>query len=65
MTKDPSPPQSLARREQPALPPILAGRDTPAIRQRIPDFFSSIASIFEAWATRRQSPHTQRACSAK
>jgi integrase/recombinase XerC len=60
MTHSPTP-QPLARREQPALPPILAGRDTPAMRQRVQDFFSSIASIFEAWVTRRQSPHTQRA----
>jgi hypothetical protein len=26
-----------------------------------PDELSSIAEIFEAWVTRRQSPHTQRA----
>lgn len=43
------------------LPPILAGRETPAVRERVQNFFSSIASIFEAWVTRRQSPHTQRA----
>lgn len=41
--------------------PILAGRDTLAERQRVHEFFSSIASIFEAWVKRRQSPHTQRA----
>src|SRR5438067_1327084 len=46
---------------QPALPPILAGNATPAIRQRVHEFFSSIASIFESWVARRQSPHTQRA----
>ena len=44
-----------------ALPPILAGATTPAIRQRVEQFFSSVASIFEAWVSRRQSPHTQRA----
>lgn len=43
------------------LPPILAGRDTPAVRERVQHFFSSVASIFEAWVARRQSPHTQRA----
>src|SRR5690242_15405082 len=44
-----------------ALPPILAGASTPAIRQRVEEFFSSVASIFESWVARRQSPHTQRA----
>jgi site-specific recombinase XerD len=43
------------------LPPILAGRDTPAVRERVHEFFSSVASIFEAWVARRNSPHTQRA----
>src|SRR5258707_15737328 len=43
------------------LPPILAGAQTPAVRQRVEQFFSSVASIFEAWVSRRQSPHTQRA----
>lgn len=52
--------QSLTTRRQ-HLPPILAGRDTPAVRERVREFFSSIASIFESWVTRRQSPHTQRA----
>lgn len=54
------PTRSLITRGQP-LPPILAGRDTPAVRERVHGFFSSIASIFESWVTRRQSPHTQRA----
>src|SRR5436309_10247894 len=43
------------------LPPILAGQFTPAIKHRVDKFYSSIAEIFEAWVTRRQSPHTQRA----
>src|SRR2546428_260258 len=43
------------------LPPILAGQFTPATKQRVGKFYSSIAEIFEAWVTRRQSPHTQRA----
>ncbi|MBI1754595.1 MAG: site-specific integrase, partial [Acidobacteria bacterium] len=43
------------------LPPILAGRYTPAMRQRVSEFFSSVASIFESWVARRHSRHTQRA----
>jgi site-specific recombinase XerD len=43
------------------LPPILAGHFTPATKERVGKFYSSIAEIFEAWVTRRQSPHTQRA----
>ena len=31
------------------------------IRQRVERFYLSISEIFEAWVTRRQSPHTQRA----
>jgi hypothetical protein len=46
---------------QPTLPAILAGSFTPAIRQRVNEFFFSIASCFESWVARRQSPHTQRA----
>lgn len=44
-----------------ALPPILAGATTPAMRKRVEEFFFSVASIFESWVARRQSPHTQRA----
>src|SRR3954471_8832138 len=51
----------LVRRDQPGLPAILAGSTTPAIRARVEDFFSSLASIFESWVARRQSRHTQRA----
>lgn len=59
---NPSPtPQALSERGSSTLPPILSGRDTPAVRQRVHEFFSSIASIFEAWVQRRNSPHTQRA----
>src|SRR2546426_9769552 len=43
------------------LPPILAGQFTPDTKRRVGHFYSSIAEIFEAWVTRRQSPHTQRA----
>ena len=51
----------LVPRDQPDLPAILAGSFTPAIRARVEDFFSSLASIFESWVGRRQSRHTQRA----
>ena len=43
------------------LPPILAGNLTPDIRRRVEEFYFSVASCFESWVTRRQSPHTQRA----
>ena len=43
------------------LPPILAGRNTPAMRERVQYFFSSLASLFESWVARRNSAHTQRA----
>jgi site-specific recombinase XerD len=54
--------RELAPKEyQPDLPAILAGNATPAIRSRVDQFFSSLASIFESWVARRQSRHTQRA----
>jgi len=53
--------QLATKKDQPLLPAILAGAQTPAVRQRVEEFFSSVASIFEAWVSRRQSPHTQRA----
>jgi site-specific recombinase XerD len=43
------------------MPPILAGRFTADVHKRVEQFFSSVASIFESWVSRRQSPHTQRA----
>jgi site-specific recombinase XerD len=51
----------MAPEKQPGLPPILAGNLTPDIRRRAAEFFSSVASLFEAWVTRRKSAHTQRA----
>jgi len=45
----------------PSLPPILAGRITPEVKERVEQFFFSVASIFETWVARRQSKHTQRA----
>ena len=49
------------KNNQPDLPAILAGNATPAIRQRVEQFFSSVASVFESWVARRQSLNTQRA----
>jgi site-specific recombinase XerD len=43
------------------LPPILLGSATPAVAQKVENFFRSVADIFETWVTRRQSAHTQRA----
>lgn len=52
----------LAPKRQPAaLPPILAGNTSPDMRKRVEQFFFSVASLFEAWVTRRKSAHTQRA----
>jgi site-specific recombinase XerD len=45
----------------PSLPPILAGRITPEVKERVEQFYFSVAVIFETWVTRRQSKHTQRA----
>jgi site-specific recombinase XerD len=42
------------------LPPILTGT-TPLVRRRVEQFYFSVASCFESWVKRRQSPHTQRA----
>lgn len=44
-----------------SLPPVLLGSVTPENRQRVEDFFFSVASIFEAWVNRRKSEHTRRA----
>jgi site-specific recombinase XerD len=43
------------------LPPILAGRETPAVKERVEQFYTSVADIFEAWIARRKSKHTRRA----
>ena len=45
----------------PVLPPVLAGSMTPAVRERVGQFYLSVAAIFEAWVGRRKSDHTQRA----
>jgi site-specific recombinase XerD len=43
------------------LPPVLLGSVTLENRERVENFFSSVASIFEAWVNRRKSEHTRRA----
>lgn len=43
------------------LPPVLAGHGTPAVRERVEGFYSSVAGIFESWVNRRKSEHTRRA----
>ena len=43
------------------VPPILAGQQTPAVKHKVQEFYSSIAELFELWLGRRRSPHTQRA----
>jgi site-specific recombinase XerD len=53
--------QLAPKGNQPDLPAILAGTATPVVRSRVEHFFSSLASIFESWVARRQSPNTQRA----
>lgn len=45
----------------PALPPVIAGSFTPEIKERVDNFFHSVAAIFEAWVNRRKSDHTRRA----
>jgi site-specific recombinase XerD len=43
------------------LPPVLAGRLTPEVRERVEGFYASVAGIFESWVNRRKSEHTRRA----
>jgi len=50
-----------SRENLPALPPVIAGANTPEIERRVENFFHSVASIFEAWVNRRKSEHTRRA----
>lgn len=51
----------LARLSPEGLPPILAGRETPAIRRQVYQFYASVAEIFESWINRHRSAHTRRA----
>jgi integrase/recombinase XerC len=50
-----------ARETTRELPPILLGRDTPAVEAQLRSFYRSVAQMFESWVTRRASAHTQRA----
>ena len=43
------------------LPPIINGRATPLVEEKVKSFYLSVAGIFEAWVHRRESEHTQRA----
>lgn len=43
------------------LPPLLAGHQTELVRERVGQFYVSVAEIFERWVARRRSHHTQRA----
>jgi len=45
------------------LPPILAGRTTPATRRQVEHFYTSVAEIFDRWIARHRSAHTRRAYS--
>lgn len=47
--------------ERRALPPMLAGSATPAVKTKVEQFYLSVAEFFELWVQRRDSPHTQRA----
>jgi hypothetical protein len=48
-------------RDSDELPPILAGHQTPQLRARAQSFYAGVAELFERWAARRPSHHTQRA----
>jgi len=61
----PAPPATKNEAPVPVFPPVMAGAGTPAVRQRVrqrvDEFFSSVANMFDTWVLRSQSPHTQRA----
>jgi integrase/recombinase XerC len=50
-----------ARVEPDKLPQLIQGTATPEVLGRVERFYFSVAEAFEAWVTRRTSPHTQRA----
>ena len=60
-TNDQNLPAVIAPEVASELPAILAGHSTPAIAEKVRNFYISIADIFEAWVRRRTSLHTQRA----
>jgi len=41
--------------------PVLHGRATPAVQAQLEEFAANVATLFELWIHRRESPHTQRA----
>jgi site-specific recombinase XerD len=48
-------------KNNPLLPPILAGQITPEMKERVGRFYFSVAAVFDTWVKRRPSRHTQRA----
>jgi hypothetical protein len=42
------------------LPPVLAGSETPAVRQRVERFYLGVPELFEPWVSRCTSVHTRR-----
>jgi site-specific recombinase XerD len=43
------------------LPSVLKGHSTPEVQERVENFYSNVALIFESWINRRKSQHTRRA----
>jgi site-specific recombinase XerD len=61
---NPPPPDRLpvpAGGDRRALPPMLAGSATPAVKSKVEQFYLSVAQLFELWVQRRDSANTQRA----
>jgi hypothetical protein len=54
-------PDLLPAKREEGLPPVLAGRKTPAVRERVEGFYSAVAAIFETWVNRRKSENARRA----
>lgn len=52
---------NLVQLEDGNFPPVLAGRETAHVAERVSTFYGSVASIFESWVNRRKSEHTRRA----
>ena len=53
--------KALIAAETPGLPPVLAGRLTPEVREHVEGLYSSVAAIFESWVNRRKSENIRRA----
>lgn len=43
------------------LPPVLAGQQSPHVREKVERFYLSVAEIFERWVARPKSVNTKRA----